>query len=355
MAQNSKEFIHAYFTKLLTQHDKIFGIHAIENEQKNIYFNQSDAFFAFVYLLSQMKSNFTNGRMGILLNDTVELLSFKNTVLQSQERQTQLYLSYKAQNPQPEDQMQFLSSLNAVYQEHKEHLMQLLNTKFYYLDLYVLHQIHEDSFLMQFLHLKNLENIQSVLDYTQQENHRLPIQVDPALLLSQEATPYTQDDIAFFKALDDPEKKAQKAQTSAIIDQLIKYKQYIPYFTNLSNSNIKKLINQVQFKRFKKDELLIKEDGTDKDIFFLMDGECNIVLHNRKISTIQAKNIFGEFSFITNEKRSASIQANTPCIVISFNINLDDFDKDPLMYPHLYKNITAELVKKFYQMNQTKK
>lgn len=84
----------------------------------------------------------------------------------------------------------------------------------------------------------------------------------------------------------------------------------------------------------------------------MIEGECRVSLKQRALGTIQSKTVFGEFSFITKQPRSATVKTNKNSIIISFHFDLESFEKNPCLFSQLYKNIAEALVKKIYQMNK---
>lgn len=81
----------------------------------------------------------------------------------------------------------------------------------------------------------------------------------------------------------------------------------------------------------KKGEVLINEGESSNSIFVLRVGELAIykydkeaALHNL-IGHVQAGELVGEMSFLDNLPRSATVKANTDCVLSL--INRHDFDK----------------------------
>jgi DNA-binding response OmpR family regulator len=67
--------------------------------------------------------------------------------------------------------------------------------------------------------------------------------------------------------------------------------------------------------------VICTQDESNFDLFILMEGGCDVLYHDRKVSVISPIDTIGEMGFLENEKRSATVVANQPS-------NLVTFDKD---------------------------
>jgi hypothetical protein len=142
------------------------------------------------------------------------------------------------------------------------------------------------------------------------------------------------------------------ASKNEAIQKLIQWKQKINFFKALSDDEIALILRDVAFVSVKTDEIIIKENDDTKDIYFLLNGECKVMIGRQPVGIITEKSIFGEFSFITNQPRAATIIANKNSILIKFRIDIDDFHNKSYAYARLFKNIMHELVKKLETTNQ---
>lgn len=136
------------------------------------------------------------------------------------------------------------------------------------------------------------------------------------------------------------------------IQKLIQWKQKINFFKSMSDDEIVLILKEVCFVSVKTDEVIIKENDDSKDIYFLLNGECKVLIGRQPVGIIKEKSIFGEFSFISNQSRAATIRADQNCILIKFKIDIDNFEDKSYAYAPLFKNIMNELVKKLETTNQ---
>lgn len=142
------------------------------------------------------------------------------------------------------------------------------------------------------------------------------------------------------------------ASKNEAVQKLIQWKQKINFFKSMSDEEIALIVRDVFFMSVKTDEIIIKENDDTKDIFFLLNGECKVLIGRQPVGIIKEKSIFGEFSFISNQPRAATIRADQKCILIKFKIDIENFEDKSYAYAPLFKNIMNELVKKLETTNQ---
>jgi len=142
------------------------------------------------------------------------------------------------------------------------------------------------------------------------------------------------------------------ASKNEAIQKLIQWKQKINFFKAMSDEEIALILRDVVFVSVKTDEVIIKENDDSKEIYFLLNGECKVMIGRQPVGIITEKSIFGEFSFITNQLRSATVIADKNSILIKFRIDIDDFHNKSYAYARLFKNIMHELVKKVETTNK---
>ncbi len=122
----------------------------------------------------------------------------------------------------------------------------------------------------------------------------------------------------------------------------------------MSDEEIKLIVNQVKFAKYERGEVITKQGDRTKEMYLIIAGECTVIQDNKIVGMLGAKQIFGEFSKITNRKRFATVITKVQTTLLSFNLKLELFDEAPFSFSTLYKNILTELVKKIDISNQYK-
>jgi CRP-like cAMP-binding protein len=108
----------------------------------------------------------------------------------------------------------------------------------------------------------------------------------------------------------------------------------------------------LEMKSFEPGELIINENDDSEEIFEMMDGTARVVVNGIKVGVIEEGDIFGELSFLTEGKRTASVIAEKACTVNL--IKRADFVELIKYRPQLIYNIARSLAKRILSLNQVK-
>ncbi len=350
MKEIAKKFIQNYFETLIIHHTNIFGIHEDANLSKINFITYHEDIFAFVNLVCQIDESLEDEFLDVCLDDIINLLHFINSLCNDQQRLEIIYATFLKEHRDTYEKSEVLTIFKDEFILHQQIFKELLNTKFFYLDKYLWHKIKKSKELRQLLKIKNLRDLNGTIDYLKHTIVRKSyMRLDYSSFHIDLHKKYKASDIVYVKSLANKEESSQNKEP---LEQLIRYKNHIPYFKDIEEEDIREIVKDVRFCHYKEHETLINEFDDSKEIFFLVEGECRVSLRRRTLGKIEAKTIFGEFAFITKELRSATVKTNKHSIIISFHFDLKSFDKNPCLFSQLYKNISAELVKKVYNINQ---
>ncbi len=91
----------------------------------------------------------------------------------------------------------------------------------------------------------------------------------------------------------------------------------IPTLQPFNESELNSLIKMSKIKRYKPGEYICKEGHHDSWIYFLVDGEVQIVKNKKKLTVLKRRGeVFGEMGAIDGSPRSATIYAvgKTTCL-----------------------------------------
>ena len=146
--------------------------------------------------------------------------------------------------------------------------------------------------------------------------------------------------------------------SSEIIEQLIKVKNKINLFDDLSDYQIKVLVKSVIFEKYNKDEIIFRQ-GEEKNqfIYFILAGSVKVSVMDsfgvRKIiTTVPKGSIIGELQAVLEQKRTASCVAGSEeNILIGFTINEYNFKENGNTYAVFYKNLSRILALKINDTN----
>lgn len=98
--------------------------------------------------------------------------------------------------------------------------------------------------------------------------------------------------------------------------ETIKNLGFFEYFTDV---DIWELIRACDWENFNKEQLIIQEGEEDSSFYIIISGIVSVEKNGHRIDYLQEGDCFGEMSYLTNERRTATIRANTDVSLIKVN------------------------------------
>jgi hypothetical protein len=288
-------------------------------------------------------------------NDIINITKFVEDFDKNDKKVNTIYDFFVQSNPGNYDKDGVIKLFKGVYTKHKPEILKLLNTKLYYFDRLIWRYVLSTDMIRQFFKARGIRNVYSTMDYMKATN--TPMESDSSGFVEYRSTNnnifirYIDREVQEVKNIKFDTKFVAKDKAMA---QLIASKNKIKFFASMEDEDIASMVTDVKFAQYNKHECVISEGDDDVDIFFLMNGECRVQAGRATLGLIGEQQVFGEFSILTGERRTATIKANKPSIIISFKLDLSKFDKNPCAYSFLYRNVSVELIKKIKQMNARK-
>jgi len=135
-------------------------------------------------------------------------------------------------------------------------------------------------------------------------------------------------------------------------NEIINKLKKIPLFSGISdNSDSMSEVSRIcTIRKFKKDELIIKEGEIGSEMFIVYDGSVEIVKKTRAgddytVVKLKAEHnvFFGEMALIDDDKRSATVFSSEDSVFIV--IEKDDFEKLGNRHPEIGLPVTRIILK----------
>lgn len=122
----------------------------------------------------------------------------------------------------------------------------------------------------------------------------------------------------------------------------------IPLFSDLSEQDLRSILDRVRYKTFPKETYLCREGEAGDSLVILCRGEVGIYKQSPEgdekwIRTLREGDCFGEFGFFLDRKRHASVKALTECDTIE--ITHEELEAIIKTHPHV-KEALEDLFKK---------
>ena len=115
---------------------------------------------------------------------------------------------------------------------------------------------------------------------------------------------------------------------------LLEYLKRNDFFKITSDHKLIKICSLMIKEKYKKDDYIFKEGETGDKFYLIKKGKVNVIKNNKIIREMENGTCFGELALLSNEPRSATIQAETDCslyILTKKNFN-ENIDKNMLEY-----------------------
>jgi CRP/FNR family transcriptional regulator, cyclic AMP receptor protein len=142
-----------------------------------------------------------------------------------------------------------------------------------------------------------------------------------------------------------------------------------PIFQGLGDSELEEVLNIVRERRFHKDDTVMQEGDEGSTMYMILEGELGVSKAltmkfgeddyrktEKVLNRLTAENhaVFGEMALIARDTRSASIQANTDCVLLE--VSRDDFirliESKPDLGVKILLNLSRLLIARLRQSSQ---
>lgn len=160
---------------------------------------------------------------------------------------------------------------------------------------------------------------------------------------------YLVEDIENFLEIDAIESEKEHSKS---LKKLLNVQDKISIFKNIDLLDLKAIVYDVKFIKYKYKDYIIEQDDEGDTIFFIIDGRCQVFHDKKRVGYLKAGEIFGESGVIFKTKRNASVVCSSDKIVLlSFCIDEDNMDFCAEAIATLYKNLAREINSKLEVIN----
>ncbi|MCD4758070.1 MAG: cyclic nucleotide-binding domain-containing protein [Arcobacteraceae bacterium] len=146
---------------------------------------------------------------------------------------------------------------------------------------------------------------------------------------------------------------------NSALEQLIRAKNKINFFKDLTDYQIQTLIKDIVFKKLNRHETIFRQGETrDPYIYYVLAGSVKVNLRDdygvtKTVTTLPVGSIIGEMQIVLNQERTASCVANNEeNILIGFTINEYQLGQHGNIYAVFYRNIAEVLARKIEDTNK---
>ncbi len=161
---------------------------------------------------------------------------------------------------------------------------------------------------------------------------------------------YDIDDVDKFLEINELSKSNIDSQ---IMKKLLSVQDKISIIANIDTQELKAIVCDLKFIKYKFKDYIIEEGDISKDIFFILSGECQVFVHKKKVGEIKTGHTFGEAAAIFQTKRNATVVCSSKEVtLLSFSIDHNNMEFCAPALATLYKNLALQINDKLEEMNK---
>lgn len=162
---------------------------------------------------------------------------------------------------------------------------------------------------------------------------------------------YTVDEIEQFIEIN---KKLEQEEQSLSVKKLLRVQDKISIFKDIDPHELKAIVYELKFVKYKFKDYVVEEGDIKEEIFFIIEGECQVFHKKHKVGALKSGTVFGEAGAIFKTKRNASvICATKEATLLSFRIDQNNMEFCSNALAILYKNLASEINAKLEDLNRS--
>jgi serine/threonine-protein kinase len=129
------------------------------------------------------------------------------------------------------------------------------------------------------------------------------------------------------------------------VESVIDYVHSVPFFDNFTKEQVKAILEASHIVKVRKGKVVVAEGEIDDSFFIILSGKAAVQKHDTNIALISRGECFGEMSYLSGQSRSATVAAETDCILLKISATL--LDRSPETIQLLFmKNFAMTLMKR---------
>lgn len=148
--------------------------------------------------------------------------------------------------------------------------------------------------------------------------------------------------------------QAQKDEQTQSLKKLLSVQDKISIFKGIDPLELKAIIYNLKFIKFKFKDYVVEQNSPSEEMFFIIDGECQVFADKKRVGILKPGEIFGESGVIFKTKRNASVVCSSKeATLLSFSIDENNLEFCAPALAILYKNLASEINAKLEEINAT--
>jgi CRP-like cAMP-binding protein len=160
---------------------------------------------------------------------------------------------------------------------------------------------------------------------------------------------YTVEDIEEFLKINEELENSEEDQT---LKKLLSVQNKISIFRNIDPQDLKAIVYNLSFKKFKFKEFILKQNEISDEVYFIIEGRCQVFYNQQKVGELGPGEVVGESGAIFKTTRSASVVCSSEhTTLLSFSIDENSMEFCAPALTTLYKNLASQMDAKLRDIN----
>ncbi len=136
------------------------------------------------------------------------------------------------------------------------------------------------------------------------------------------------------------------SQGNERVNDIIGFINHLPFFKSFTKKHIKELLSVSRISKVRKGKIIVSEGEIDDTFYIILSGKVSILKNNKGIASVGQGECFGEMAYISGRARTATVVAETDCILLVINAPLLDNSSESIQLL-FFKNFALTLVNRF--------
>ena len=159
-------------------------------------------------------------------------------------------------------------------------------------------------------------------------------------------------------------KPTKEEKREEYLKTLIDIKESIPFFKPLSGDEIRTIITDIRFVKYREEEVIIEQESQGEEIYIILSGSCTVFYRmveskevKRKVTFLPVaklgrKDVFGEISTVAEMPRTARVIADSDTTsLLAIKIDMHSEEHNDIMVK-VYRSFLKEVSKKILEANK---
>ena len=121
------------------------------------------------------------------------------------------------------------------------------------------------------------------------------------------------------------------------VDNVVDYVHCVPFFEDFSKSQVREILNTCNIIKVFKGKVVVAEGDIDDSFYIILSGRVGVRKNGETVATIHRGECFGEMSYLSGRFRSATVVAETQCVMMKISATLLDRSSESIQVLFLRK------------------